>query len=277
MMAVEPHRSNVFAYWGEPVVTLSTHMDTVPPFYASREDDEFIWGRGACDTKGIIASMIKAVEGLLAAGENGLRAAVRGRRGAQQRGRVLCRAGIRAAAATLLTASRRRINWRWGRRARCGLRLSPAGRWRIRRIRSWANRRLRNCWMRWSEIRKIELPVDHDSGREHAEYRDHYRRSGAERDSGSCDGGDFYPPGGRRKFDARGHGGACWPCQMCYSPLFWSTPRTSTGWRGGGKCCIPRVDWVFASHPHLLLLVVLLLLCIEHVHSRPRRYYETTQ
>jgi acetylornithine deacetylase len=44
-------------------------MDTVPPFYASREDEEFIWGRGACDTKGIIASMIKAMEGLLAAGE----------------------------------------------------------------------------------------------------------------------------------------------------------------------------------------------------------------
>ena len=40
-------------------------MDTVPPFFASREDDEFIWGRGACDTKGIIASMICAGEALL--------------------------------------------------------------------------------------------------------------------------------------------------------------------------------------------------------------------
>jgi acetylornithine deacetylase len=66
---VEPHRSNVFACWGEPAVTLSTHMDTVPPFYGSREDEEFIWGRGACDTKGIIASMIKAVEGLIDAGD----------------------------------------------------------------------------------------------------------------------------------------------------------------------------------------------------------------
>jgi acetylornithine deacetylase len=71
MMGVEPHRFNVFAQWGEPVVTLSTHMDTVPPFYGSREDEKFIRGRGACDTKGIIASMIKAVEGLLAAGERG--------------------------------------------------------------------------------------------------------------------------------------------------------------------------------------------------------------
>jgi acetylornithine deacetylase len=66
---VEPHRYNVLAYWDAPVVTLSTHMDTVPPFFPSREDDEFIWGRGACDTKGIIASMIFALEALLATGE----------------------------------------------------------------------------------------------------------------------------------------------------------------------------------------------------------------
>jgi len=62
---VEPHRYNVYASFGDPVVTLSTHMDTVPPFVPSREDDEFIWGRGACDTKGIIASMIAAAEKLL--------------------------------------------------------------------------------------------------------------------------------------------------------------------------------------------------------------------
>ena len=43
-------------------------MDTVPPFIPSREDDEFIWGRGACDTKGIIASMLIASERLLERG-----------------------------------------------------------------------------------------------------------------------------------------------------------------------------------------------------------------
>jgi acetylornithine deacetylase len=41
-------------------------MDTVPPFFASREDDDYIWGRGACDTKGIISAMITAADGLLA-------------------------------------------------------------------------------------------------------------------------------------------------------------------------------------------------------------------
>lgn len=58
-------RANVLAVWGEPRVTLSTHMDTVPPFFPSREDDEFIWGRGSCDAKGIIAAMIAAAEKLL--------------------------------------------------------------------------------------------------------------------------------------------------------------------------------------------------------------------
>jgi acetylornithine deacetylase len=63
----------VFAQFGErPVVTLSTHMDTVPPFFPSREDDEFIWGRAACDTKGIIASMITAAEKLLEHGGTNL-------------------------------------------------------------------------------------------------------------------------------------------------------------------------------------------------------------
>ncbi len=64
----EPDRDNIFAYWGEPVVTLSTHMDTVPPFFASHEDDKFIWGRGSCDAKGIIAAMIVAAGKSLAAG-----------------------------------------------------------------------------------------------------------------------------------------------------------------------------------------------------------------
>jgi acetylornithine deacetylase len=67
-MPVTEDRFNVFATWGEPAVTLSTHMDTVPPFFAASEDDEYIWGRGACDTKGIIAAMIVAVEALLEAG-----------------------------------------------------------------------------------------------------------------------------------------------------------------------------------------------------------------
>ncbi len=72
LMPVEPRRNNVLAWWGEPTVTLSTHMDTVPPFFPSREDDQHIWGRGACDTKGIIAAMIFAARELLEAGRTNL-------------------------------------------------------------------------------------------------------------------------------------------------------------------------------------------------------------
>jgi acetylornithine deacetylase len=72
-MEVEPRRFNVFAQWGDALdVTLSTHMDTVPPFFASRDEDGHIWGRGACDTKGIISAMIHAVERLLEAGQRNL-------------------------------------------------------------------------------------------------------------------------------------------------------------------------------------------------------------
>ena len=67
-MEVSPNRFNVLASWGAPVVTLSTHMDTVPPFFASSEDHEFVRGRGSCDAKGIIAAMVSAAENLLAAG-----------------------------------------------------------------------------------------------------------------------------------------------------------------------------------------------------------------
>jgi acetylornithine deacetylase len=67
-MEVEPRRNNVLACIGEPRVTLSTHLDTVPPFIPSSEDAEFIWGRGACDVKGIIAAMICAAEKLLEEG-----------------------------------------------------------------------------------------------------------------------------------------------------------------------------------------------------------------
>jgi acetylornithine deacetylase len=63
LQQVEADRANVIATAGtEPQVFLSTHMDTVPPFIASSEDDQFIYGRGACDAKGIIAAQIAAAE-----------------------------------------------------------------------------------------------------------------------------------------------------------------------------------------------------------------------
>jgi len=66
-MPVEGARANVLATWpahGQPAIVLSTHMDTVPPFIPSSEDDARIYGRGSCDAKGIIAAQIVAAEKL---------------------------------------------------------------------------------------------------------------------------------------------------------------------------------------------------------------------
>ncbi|HEY6768866.1 MAG TPA: M20/M25/M40 family metallo-hydrolase [Candidatus Sulfotelmatobacter sp.] len=74
-MPVEGDRINVYATppqsEGEvagpqaaPRVVFSTHMDTVPPFIPSSEDAARIYGRGACDAKGIIAAQIAAAERL---------------------------------------------------------------------------------------------------------------------------------------------------------------------------------------------------------------------
>jgi acetylornithine deacetylase len=51
-----------------PGLVFSTHMDTVPPYIPLREDDDFLYGRGVCDAKGIIASQIAAAETLRAQG-----------------------------------------------------------------------------------------------------------------------------------------------------------------------------------------------------------------
>lgn len=64
------NRFNVIATTGEaPRIVFSTHLDTVPPFIASSEDAEYIYGRGSCDAKGIIAAQIFAAEHLR---QNGL-------------------------------------------------------------------------------------------------------------------------------------------------------------------------------------------------------------
>lgn len=71
LQEIENDRANVIATTGnQPKIVLSTHMDTVPPYMASSEDEEFIYGRGSCDAKGIIAAQIAAAEKLRADGVN---------------------------------------------------------------------------------------------------------------------------------------------------------------------------------------------------------------
>ena len=64
-IAVSPGRDDILATRrGGPYVTLSTHLDTVPPHIPPRVDGERLRGRGACDAKGIAAAMISAAERL---------------------------------------------------------------------------------------------------------------------------------------------------------------------------------------------------------------------
>jgi acetylornithine deacetylase len=63
-------RFNVIAAVGEPEVVFSTHFDCVPPFFPSRLEDGVIYGRGACDAKGILAAQLAAAERVRASGDS---------------------------------------------------------------------------------------------------------------------------------------------------------------------------------------------------------------
>ncbi|MEP7345197.1 MAG: M20/M25/M40 family metallo-hydrolase, partial [Gemmatimonadaceae bacterium] len=62
-------RGNIWASRGNGVVTMSTHLDTVPPYFPPRLDGQRLYGRGACDAKGIAAAMLAAAESLASNGE----------------------------------------------------------------------------------------------------------------------------------------------------------------------------------------------------------------
>jgi acetylornithine deacetylase len=68
LIPVTEGRHDVFATWSdEPLVTLSTHLDTVPPYIPPAVVGGRITGRGSSDAKGVAAAMICAAERLRAA------------------------------------------------------------------------------------------------------------------------------------------------------------------------------------------------------------------
>ena len=69
MQEVSPGRGNVWATRAGGGVALSTHLDTVPPYVAPRLEGERLFGRGACDAKGIAAAMLAAAHRLASSGE----------------------------------------------------------------------------------------------------------------------------------------------------------------------------------------------------------------
>jgi acetylornithine deacetylase len=66
---VDANRFNIIATAGKPSVVFSTHFDCVPPFFPSRVEGDRLYGRGACDAKGILAAQIAAADTLRKAGE----------------------------------------------------------------------------------------------------------------------------------------------------------------------------------------------------------------
>lgn len=69
LQEVEPGRSNVWATRRGGGVTLSTHLDTVPPYVPPRLEGDRLYGRGSSDAKGIAAAMMIAAQRLADAGE----------------------------------------------------------------------------------------------------------------------------------------------------------------------------------------------------------------
>ncbi len=57
-------RVNIIATVGtdDPEIVFSTHIDCVPPFFPSHVDGDVLYGRGACDAKGVLAAEILALE-----------------------------------------------------------------------------------------------------------------------------------------------------------------------------------------------------------------------
>jgi len=67
---VEPGRDNIYATrpGHEPKLVFNSHIDTVPPFFPAEIKDGVIRGRGACDTKSLIAAQLLAARTLIESG-----------------------------------------------------------------------------------------------------------------------------------------------------------------------------------------------------------------
>ena len=144
--AVADGRFNVLATLDEaPRVALSTHFDCVPPFFPSREERGLIFGRGACDAKGILAAQVAAAERVRAPARRASRwcsssarsAAATARRSPTSRRLMGC--GI------LINGEPTDIRLGAATRGALRVRLTAPGAPRTRRFPSWASRRSTSC------------------------------------------------------------------------------------------------------------------------------------
>ncbi|NDC37556.1 MAG: M20/M25/M40 family metallo-hydrolase [Proteobacteria bacterium] len=72
LLPVAPGRENLWVTFGTPKIILTTHLDVVPApehLFTPVVEGEKLIGRGACDAKGLVATMVAAAHNLLARGE----------------------------------------------------------------------------------------------------------------------------------------------------------------------------------------------------------------
>jgi acetylornithine deacetylase len=72
LLPVEGTRANILVSFGTPEILFTTHTDIVPgpeQLFTPVVRDSRLYGRGACDTKGIIATMVAVVDRLRSRGE----------------------------------------------------------------------------------------------------------------------------------------------------------------------------------------------------------------
>lgn len=160
---VQDGRANVLATLDDPEVVFSTHVDCVPPFIPSRVADGRLYGRGACDAKGILAAQVAAAERLRAAGERrvGLLFVVGEERGSDGA----------AAANTIANRSRFLINGEptdnrlaTATRGALRVRLTASGRAAHSSVPEEGESAIDKLVDALVELRTLELPADPDLG-----------------------------------------------------------------------------------------------------------------
>ena len=164
-----------------PDVVLSTHSIRCRPYFGCTEDDEFLYGRGTCDAKGILAAQVAAAERLRDAGVKvGMLFVVGEER--DSAGAKVANENPRGSR-FLINGEPTDNRLASRRKARCAWSCAPRGAWRTRRIRSWANRRSTNWWRRCTTCWPCRCRSSRRSGRD-AECRTDLWRPRAECDRG---------------------------------------------------------------------------------------------
>ena len=142
-----------------PDIVFSTHTDTVPPFLGPcSEDENFLYGRGTCDAKGIIAAQIAAAEKLRATGVRvGLLFVAGEERDSAERSSPT---PIRAALAFSSTASRPTTASRSPAKAAFASSFERMARWLIPHIPSSASQPSTSCSQRYMMCRRCRCPAN---------------------------------------------------------------------------------------------------------------------